>query len=89
MILDGSPQEGVTIAWPIRHRPIFRQAFFNSSVSAAAKIGGYEGKSDAGIIFLGNIAQDNMDEYQNMFSELPSLFQESACILLAFFPVGD
>lgn len=43
-------------------------------------IGGYEGKSDAGIIFLGNIAQDNMDEYQNMFSELPSLFQESALV---------
>lgn len=29
-------------------------------------IGGYEGKSDAGIIFLGNIAQDNMDEWQNI-----------------------
>ena len=43
-------------------------------------IGGYEGKSDAGIIFLGNIAQDNMDEWQNMFSELPSLFQESALV---------
>lgn len=43
-------------------------------------IGGYEGKSDAGVIFLGNIAQDNMDEYQNMFSELPSLFQESALV---------
>ena len=33
-----------------------------------------------GVIFLGNIAQDNMDEYQNMFSELPSLFQESALV---------
>ena len=43
-------------------------------------IGGYEGKSDAGVVFLGNIAQDNMDEYQNMFSELPTLFQESALV---------
>ena len=42
--------------------------------------GGYEGKSDAGIVFLGNIAQDNMDEYTNMFSELPALFQESALL---------
>ena len=43
-------------------------------------IGGYEGKSDAGVIFLGNIAQENMDEYVSMFSELPSLFQESALV---------
>ncbi len=43
-------------------------------------IGGYEGKSDAGIVFLGNIDQDNMDEYRNMFSELPTLFQESALV---------
>lgn len=42
--------------------------------------GGYEGKADAGIVFLGNIAQDNMDEYNNMFSELPALFQESALL---------
>ena len=42
--------------------------------------GGYEGKADAGIVFLGNIAQDNMDEYSNMFSELPTLFQESALL---------
>ncbi len=42
--------------------------------------GGYEGKSDAGIVFLGNIDQDNMDEYADMFSELPSLFRESALV---------
>lgn len=42
--------------------------------------GGYEGKSDAGIVFLGNIAQDNMDVYENMFAELPSLFKESALL---------
>lgn len=43
-------------------------------------IGGYEGKSDAGVVFLGNIAQENMDEYNSLFSELPSLFQESALV---------
>lgn len=42
--------------------------------------GGYEGKADAGVIFLGNISQDNMDEYKPMFSELPQLFQESALV---------
>lgn len=42
--------------------------------------GGYQGKSDAGIVFLGNISQDRMDEYQNMFEELPSLFKESALL---------
>ena len=42
--------------------------------------GGYDGKADAGIVFLGNIAQDNMDEYTNMFTELPVLFQESALL---------
>ncbi len=43
-------------------------------------ISGYDGVSDAGIIFLGNISQDNMDEYKNMLTELPSLFQESALV---------
>ena len=43
-------------------------------------VGGYEGKSDAGVVFLGNIAQENMDEYSSMFTELPSLFQESALV---------
>lgn len=43
-------------------------------------IGGYEGQSDAGIVFLGNIDVSNMDEYANMFTELPTLFQESALV---------
>lgn len=43
-------------------------------------IGGYEGKSDAGVVFLGNIALENMDEYSNMFTELPALFKESALV---------
>lgn len=42
--------------------------------------GGVEVESNAGIIFLGNIDQDNMDEYKNMFTELPSLFKESALV---------
>lgn len=43
-------------------------------------VGGYEGASDAGIVFLGNIDQERMDEYQNMLVELPTLFQESALL---------
>ncbi len=31
---------------------------------------------DAGIIFLGNIASSNMNEYQNMFTELPRPFHQ-------------
>lgn len=43
-------------------------------------IGGYEGESFAGVVLLGNISVCKMDEYKSMFSELPSLFQESALI---------
>lgn len=43
-------------------------------------VNGFEVASDAGIVFLGNIETDNMDEYQNMLTELPSLFQESAMV---------
>lgn len=43
-------------------------------------VNGYEVTSDAGIVFLGNIETDNMDEYRNMLTELPSLFQESAMV---------
>lgn len=43
-------------------------------------IGGYEGESEAGIVLLGNIKQENMNEYNSMFDELPSLFQESALV---------
>lgn len=43
-------------------------------------VGGYEGESDAGIVLLGNIKQENMDEYKSMFDELPVLFQESALV---------
>ena len=39
-------------------------------------VSGYEGESDAGIVLLGNISSEKMDEYQNMLSELPKLFSE-------------
>lgn len=43
-------------------------------------VDGYEGESDAGVVLLGNISQENMDEYASMFDELPVLFQESALV---------
>ena len=43
-------------------------------------VDGYEGKSDSGVVFLGNIDQSRMDEYMDMFEELPSLFKESALL---------
>lgn len=43
-------------------------------------VGNYEGTADAGIVLLGNISQDRMDVYQNMFHELPKAFHESALI---------
>ena len=48
--------------------------------SGVFTVGNYEGVADAGIILLGNISQDNMDEYKSMFSELPSTFRESALL---------
>lgn len=48
--------------------------------SGVFTVGNYEGTADSGIILLGNISKDNMDEYKSMFSELPSAFHESALI---------
>lgn len=48
--------------------------------SGKCDVNGFHVTSDAGIVFLGNISTDKMDEYQNMFTELPSLFKESALI---------
>lgn len=48
--------------------------------SGVFTVGNYEGVADSGIILLGNISQDNMDEYKSMFSELPTVFHESALI---------
>lgn len=43
-------------------------------------VGNHEGAADSGIILLGNIPSNSMNEYQNMFSELPSVFCESALL---------
>lgn len=41
---------------------------------------GYDGEADAGVVFLGNIQKENMDEYSYMLAELPALFQETALL---------
>lgn len=41
---------------------------------------GYNGESTAGVVFLGNIKQENMNEYDYMLGELPTLFQETALL---------
>ena len=43
-------------------------------------VGNYKGKADAGVVLCGNIMQERMDEYQDMFAELPQVFRESALI---------
>jgi ATP-dependent Lon protease len=41
-------------------------------------VGDYKGVSDAGIIFCGNISDENMNEDSVMFSDLHEIFRESA-----------
>ena len=48
--------------------------------SGKCNVDGFTVTSDAGVVFLGNIEQTNMDEYKNMLTELPSLFKESALV---------
>lgn len=48
--------------------------------SGVYTVGNYEGVADAGILLLGNISQDRMDEYKNMLTELPKIFHESALL---------
>ena len=43
-------------------------------------VDGYDGESYAGVVLLGNIMQEKMDEYASMFDELPKLFHESALV---------
>ncbi len=43
-------------------------------------VNGNEVVSDAGVVFLGNIDAEKMNEYENMLTELPSIFQESALL---------
>lgn len=42
------------------------------------KIGDKNDVADAGFVMLGNINEEKMDEYQNMFSSLPAIFRTSA-----------
>lgn len=43
-------------------------------------VGNHEGNGDSGIILLGNIPADDMNEYVDMFQSLPKVFHESALI---------
>lgn len=48
--------------------------------SGVFTVGNYEGTADSGVVLLGNISQEKMDEYKNMFQELPPAFHESALL---------
>lgn len=44
------------------------------------KIGAKNDVAEAGIVMLGNIDQEKMDEYVNMFESLPTIFKTSALV---------
>lgn len=44
------------------------------------RVGDYRGVGEAGLILLGNIDNDRMNVYTNMFVDLPEVFHESALI---------
>ena len=48
--------------------------------SGVFTVGDHEGTADSGIVLLGNIRKESMDEYEDMFAELPREFHESALI---------
>ena len=48
--------------------------------SGVFTVGNYEGVADAGIVLLGNIKKESMNEFKNMFEDLPEAFHESALI---------
>lgn len=48
--------------------------------SGTYTVGVKEGSGDAGVIFIGNIKQENMNVDENMFSELPEIFNDSALL---------
>ena len=41
---------------------------------------GHYDESNAGVVFLGNIKEENMNEYEYMLGELPTIFQETALL---------
>lgn len=48
--------------------------------SGSYAVGVKKGTSDAGMVFMGNIKQSNMDINVNMFKELPELFNDPALL---------
>jgi ATP-dependent Lon protease len=50
------------------------------SPSGEYRIGDFKGIGEGGVILLGNISLDSMDDTTNMFLELPHIFQESALL---------
>ena len=48
--------------------------------SGTYAVGVKKGSSDAGMVFMGNIKQDNMNVNVNMFKELPDLFNDPALL---------
>jgi len=48
--------------------------------SGEYRVGDYRGVGDAGLVLMGNISDEKMNESTNMFTELPYAFQESALI---------
>jgi len=48
--------------------------------SGSFTVGNYSGTSNAGVVLCGNINENKMNEYENMFDELPDMFHESALI---------
>lgn len=47
-------------------------------------VGTYSGTASAGLILLGNIDQDKMDEYKFMFADLPGMFKIDGALLDRF-----
>jgi len=48
--------------------------------SGEYRVGDYRGVGDAGLVLMGNITDEKMNESINMFTELPAAFKESALI---------
>ena len=57
-----------------------RAAFKGYLEQGVCTVGNAEVKADAGLVLSGNISQSYMNEYQDMFTELPEEFHESALI---------
>ncbi|HHY36026.1 MAG TPA: BREX system Lon protease-like protein BrxL [Firmicutes bacterium] len=48
--------------------------------SGEYRVGDYRGVGDAGLVLMGNIPDEKMNDRTNMFTELPDSFQESALL---------